>query len=137
MDYSKRGITVFHRLHDNTDCKEVIDLIHRLILVNHLLIYAEEMLHAPTDLCFDIRILHMRRYFVYNLLHKFLSLHLPCVDLVYKVEENFRLRILKRQIVQFRLNLRDTKPLGDGRIDIHRLLSFLPLFLRLHELQRP
>ncbi len=77
----------------------------------------------------------MGRNFFYNLLNKLFPLHLPGIDLVHKIKKDFRLEILKRQIVKFCLDLGNTQTLGDGSIDIHRLLRLLLLLLRFHELQ--
>ena len=59
MDHAQSRVTVFHRINDNTNRKQVIHLIQRLVLVHHLLIDTEEMLHTPVDLCLDVGILHM------------------------------------------------------------------------------
>ena len=37
---------------------------------------------------------------------------------------------------EFCLDLGNTQPLRDGRVDVHRLAGFLLLFRRRHELQR-
>ena len=59
MDHAQSRIAVFHRIHNDADRKQVIHLIQRLVLVHHLLIDTEEMLHTPVDLCLDVGILHM------------------------------------------------------------------------------
>ena len=137
MDHSKGGIAVPHRFHNDPHREQIVDLVYRLILVHHLLIDTEEMLHPAADLSLDIRILHMVRHFIHDLLYEFFPLCLPGIDLIYEIKEHLRLRILKRQVVKLCLDLGDAKTLSDGCIDIHRLFRLLLLLHRLHELQRP
>ena len=59
MDHSQCGITVLHRVHDDPHSEQIIHLIQRLILVHHLLINTEEMLHSSINLGLDRCILHM------------------------------------------------------------------------------
>ena len=53
MDNTERCIAVFDGFHDNADRKEVIDLIQRLVLVDHLFVDAEEMLHSSIYLGYN------------------------------------------------------------------------------------
>ena len=137
MDDAKSRVAVFHRAYDDPHCKEVVDLIHRLVLVDHLFINTEEMLHTPAYLRFDVRVLHMLLYLFHDLLYELLPLHLTVVNLLHKLEECLRLGILKSQVVKLCLDLGYPKPLGDGGIDIHRLLRLLLLLRGRHELERP
>ena len=87
MDNSQCRITVFDRIHNDTDCKQVINLIYCLILIDHLLINTEEMLYTSIYICFDPRIFHMHGHFIHNLLDKFLTLCFSGIDLIYKVKK--------------------------------------------------
>ena len=135
MDHTQRRITVFYRFYYDTHSKQIIDLVNRLILIHHLLIDTEEMFDTSVDLCFDIRILHMCRYFFYDLLYEFFPLCLSCIDLVHQVIEHLRLGIFERQVIKLCLDLGNTKTLCDRRIDVHRLFRFFFLLCRRHELQ--
>ena len=135
MDNSKRRITVFYRIYDNTDCKQIIDLIHRLILIHHLLINAEEMLHTSVHFCINVRILHMRGNLIHDLLDKFFPFRFSCIDLLYQIVKNLRLGIFERQVIKLCLDLGNTKPLCDRSIDIHGFFCFFQLLLRSHILQ--
>ena len=135
MDHTQRRVTVFHRVHDDPHCEQVINLINRLILVDHLPVNAEEMLDSSIHLCLYSRVLHVMLHLVDNRVHVFLPLTLLQIDLLHQIVIDLRLEIFQRQIIQLYLDLGDTKSLGDGSIDIHRLLRFLFLLLRLHVLQ--
>ena len=69
--------------------------------------------------------------------NEFFPFRLPGIDLIHKIKKHFRLRILQRQIVKFCLNLGYTKPLCNGRIDVHRLPGLFFLLGRRHKLQSP
>ena len=137
MDDAQRCIAVLYRVHDDPYREQVIDLVHRLILIDHLLCkLLKKCLTRPFTSALMLAFLHVGGHFIHDLLDEFFPLRLPCVNLIYKVKEYFRLRILKSQVIQFRLNLGYTEPLGDRRIDIHGLFGFLLLLGRRHKLQR-
>ena len=137
MDHTQSRIAVLHGIHNDPHCKQIINLIHGLILIDHFLINTEEVLNSSVDLCLNVGIFHMVRHFVHNLLNKFFSFRLSCIDLLYKIKENLRLRILKRQVVKLCLNLGNTKPLGNRSVDVHGLLCLFLLLGRRHKLQCP
>ena len=73
MDDTKCRITVFYGIHDNTDRKQIINLIQGLILVDHLLIDAVQMLAAAED---PIRHDAMRMQHIANLIDHILDLRI-------------------------------------------------------------
>ena len=79
VDHAKRSITVFHRINNDAHCKQIVHLIQCLVLVNHLFIYTEEMLHTSVDFRPDMGILHMLRYFRDDLLDELFPLSFPLV----------------------------------------------------------
>ena len=136
MDHAERGITVFHRINDDAYREQIVHLIQRLVLVHHFLIYTEEMLHTSVNFCLDVGILHMLRHFRDDLLDELFPLRLTLVQVFHELIVNIRLPVFQRQIVEFCLDLGNTEPLRDRRINIHRLPGFLLLFRRSHKLQR-
>ena len=84
-----------------------------------------------------MRVLHMCRYFRDDLLDKFFPLRLALVQIVNKLLIHFRLGIFQREIVQLDLDLGNTEPLGDRRINVHRLFCFFFLLFRTHKFKRP
>jgi len=59
VDHAQRSITVFYRIDDDAHRKQIVYLIQCLVLVYHLFIYAEKMLHTSVNFCLDVGILHM------------------------------------------------------------------------------
>jgi len=137
MDDAQRRVTVFHCVHDDADSEEIVHLIQRLVLVHHLLVDAEEVLHPSVHLCLDVGILHMLRHLGDDLLNEFLTLGLSGIQVLHKLIIDFRLVVFQGQIVELCLDLRNTQPLSNGRVDVHRLSCLFLLLLRGHELQRP
>ena len=111
MNYTERRITVPHRLHDDTDRKQIIDLIDGLILVHHLTIDGEEVLHTTADLGIDAGLLDMLRYLGDNALDPGFSGFLLQVDLRRQIIVDIRLKVLQRQIIHLDLDLTDTETL--------------------------
>ena len=134
MNDAERGIAVLDRVDDDPDRKEIIDLVERLALIHHLLVDAEEVLHASVHLGLDAGLLHLPRDFLCDLCHILLPLALPLADLLHQIVVDIRLEIFERQIIQFHLDAADSEPLGDRRVNIKRLLRN-PLLL-LHRLMR-
>ncbi len=135
MNDAERGITVLHRIHDDAHREEIVNLVHGLVLVHHLPVYAEEMFDASLNLRLYVRLFHIFGDFPDYLRDELLPLCLSLVYLTDKIVKDVGHVIFKRQIVQLRLYSRYAEPLGDGRVNIHRLLGFLPLLLRSHKLE--
>ena len=136
MDHTECCVTVLHWIYDNADSEQVIHLIQCLVLIHHLLINTEEMFYTSVYFRFNISILHMLWYFCNDLLHKFFTLCLACIQIMHQLIINFRLVIFQRKIIKFCLDLGNTETLGDWSVDIHRLSWFLFLLRRCHKLHR-
>ncbi len=93
MDHTQRRITVPHRIHNNTHCEQIIDLIYGLILILHFLVNAEKVFDTPVDLCFDTRMFYVYCHFVYDCLDILLTIALADCDLVHQIIVGFRLQI--------------------------------------------
>ena len=59
MDHTKCCITVLHCIYQDTHCKQIINLVNSLVLIDHFFINAEEMLDSSIYLSFDSCIVHM------------------------------------------------------------------------------
>ena len=118
MNDAQRRITVLYGVYYNSDCEQVIYLIQSLVLVLHLLIYAEEMLDPAVNLGLDARLGYMLPYFINKSLNVLLTFILVDIDGIDQIHIRFRLYVHQRQVVKFDLDLADTKSLGYGRIDI-------------------
>ena len=137
MDDAQGGIAVFHGLHHDTHCEQIIYLVQSLVLVHHLFIDTEEMLHTSAHRGLNARILHV----ALDLVHDFLDKGLPCIlaegHFLHQVVIYIRLKELKGQIIQFNLNLGNAQPVGDGGINFHGLPGLFLLLLRLPVLTCP
>ena len=93
MDHAQGRVAVLHRIHDDPDREQVVDLIQRLVLVLHLLIDAEKMLDPAVQPGLDAGILHM----LGNLFHDLADVSLPFAsadgDLIHQVVIDLRLQI--------------------------------------------
>ena len=65
MDYTKGRIAILDRINNNAHCKQIIYLIDGLILINHLLVNAKEVLSSSVYLCINISILDMLSHIIY------------------------------------------------------------------------
>ena len=74
MDDTERCIAVFDGFHDDADRKEVIDLIQRLVLVDHLFVDAEKVLDSSVDICLNAGLVDMTGHLFYDRIDKLLPL---------------------------------------------------------------
>ena len=113
MNHAERRIAVPHRFHDDTDRKQIIDLVDGLILVHHLTVDGEEVLHTSADLGIDARLLDMLRDLRDNVSDPGFSGFLLQVDLRREIIVDIRLEVLQRQIIHLDLDLTDTETLRE------------------------
>ena len=113
MYESERRITLRYGIDDNSNSEEIVNLIDRLILIHHFLIYREEVLYPASDFRLDTGIFDFFPDFLNNAVYKCLSLRLSRIYLLYKAEIDRRLQIAKRQIIHLRLNACNTEPARD------------------------
>ena len=130
MDDTERCIAVFDGFHDDADRKEVIDLIQRLVLVDHLFVDAEKVLDSSVDICLNAGLVDMTGHLFYDRIDKLLPLLPLHADLLHQFIVRIRLQIFQRKVIEFDLDLGNTEALCDRGIDIHRLTRFFLLRLR-------
>ena len=56
MDDAQRRITDLDAVHDDSHSKQIVNLVESLVLIHHLLIDTEEMLHSSVHLGYDGRL---------------------------------------------------------------------------------
>ena len=127
----------YNRIYDNPDSKQVINLVDGLMLVLHLFVNAEEMLHTAVNLGLDVGILHVLLYLFHNSVDKFFSCTLTESNFFYKVIIDIRFQIFKGKIIQLHLDLGNTESVSKRRVDLDGLSRLLLLFFRAHILKRP
>ena len=121
MDHAKCCITVLHSIYQDSYRKQVINLINSLILIDHLLINTEEMLHTAIYLSFDICLYHMLFYGLYNISYKFLPNAFTESYLFYQIIVYIRLQIFQGKVIKLHFDLGNTKTLCNRSINIHGL----------------
>ena len=135
VNHTKCRITVLDCINKDTNCKQIIDLIDRLVLIDHLFIDAEEMFDTSVNLCFDRSFVHMLLDLFDNIVYKFLTFTLSQSHFIYKIIVYIRFQIFQGEIIQFDFDLGNTEAHRNRRINIHRLACFFLLFFRSHILQ--
>ncbi len=136
MNHTQRGIAVLHGVHDDPNREKIIDLIHGLVLVHHLLVDAEKVLDAAVNSCLNAGLLYGPGDVLGNLLDVVLPLRFPFTDLLDQLVVNLRPQVPKRKIVQLYLDFADAETGRNRRIDVQRLLCNALLFLRRLVLER-
>ena len=136
MDNTEGCITVFHGVYDDTQCKNVINLIQSLILVFHLFVDAVIMFHTAADFAVDISVSHMALDFRIDGLDKLVARLIGKCDFFLKILECFRLQITECQVIQLYFDSGDTETVRKRCVDLDRLSGFFFLFLRFHILER-
>ncbi len=93
MDHTESRITVLDGFHDNTHGKQIIDLVEGLVLIDHLLIYTEEMLGASLHLGINMGIFQMLCDLCDDAIDKLFPLTLSEGDLFNQIVVNLRLQV--------------------------------------------
>ena len=135
MHDTQNRITVLYIIHQRTDGKQVIDLIHGLVLVDHLFIDTEEMFCSAIDFAFDTGFVHFLLQFFYDILYEFVTFFFLTLDLCCQIEECIRIQIFETQVFHFRTDFGDPQTMRQRGIDIQSFLCFFLLFFRLHIIQ--
>ena len=91
VDDAKSRIAVLHRFYHDAHGKKIVNLIQGLVLLDHLFIYAEEMLHPAAYGSLDARLVHMLFYLRYNGLDKGFSGVLSQIHLFYQIVIHIRM----------------------------------------------
>ena len=114
MDQTKRTVALRYSVNDDTDCKKIIDLVNRLVLVDHLFIDGKIVLDASLDLVvLYAHFLKSAPALQYNIIDELLALGLSGVHLLYKCKIDIRLEISERKVIHLGLDLGNTETAGD------------------------
>ena len=109
MNKAQHRITVLHRIHDNTDGKQIIDLVYGFVLIDHLLVNGEEMLDSSLDIGPDAGLFDMLPHFLHNLVDSLFPNLSFKMHLLRQIVINFRLQVFQGKVVHLNLNLADTQ----------------------------
>ena len=135
MDDAKCRIAVFDSIYQDTYCKQIINLIDRLVLVDHLFIDTEEMFDSSVNLRFNGCFIHMLLDLFDDIVYKLLSFTFTKSNFIHQIIVYIWFQIFQRKVIQLYFDFGDTKSHSDRCINIHRFTGFFLLFLRSHILQ--
>jgi hypothetical protein len=123
VDAPERGVAVLHRLDDDPHRHEVEDVVELAPLDDHLLVEAPQVLAAPGDLGLDAEFgeaaadLGDRRCQVH------LALRRAAADEVVELGEPLRVEGGEGEVLELLLDLLHPEAVGQGGVDVERLLG--------------
>ena len=94
VDHAKCRIAILYAVHNNTNRKQIVNLIYGLILVLHLFINTEEMLYTTVNLRLNPCIFDMIADLVHDILNVFFTDTFAYRNLIYQIIISLRLQIL-------------------------------------------
>ena len=95
MHDTKCCITVLDRIHDDTNGKQIINLVNRLVLIDHLLVNREKVFCSTGNICLDPGFLNLLTYLINQFLHISFSDILAQGYLLYQIIIGFRFKIFQ------------------------------------------
>ena len=119
MDNTQCGITVLYSIHLDSYCKYVIYLVQGFILVNHLTVYREEMLNTSINFSFNARIAYMHSHLFNYAFNKCFPARSVNINLLHQIIIYIRHKVFHGKVIQFHLNLGNTKPVSYWGIYLH------------------
>ena len=94
MNNAQHRIAIPHGFHNDSDSKEVINLVYGLILVDHFFVNGKEVLDSPLDIRFNPAFLNMLPYLLHYGIDPVLSRLSLKMHLIRKIVVNLRLQVL-------------------------------------------
>ena len=136
MDDAERRVAVAHVVDEQADGVDVVDLAELRALALHLLPDAVDVLRAALEVGLDAGRLELRRELGDRPVDVRLAALAPRVEELGQLAEPLRLEGLEREVLELPLHLPDPEPLGQRRVDLHRLAGDALLLLRRQAVQR-
>src|SRR6185436_11270330 len=123
MNDAERRVAVLDRVGDQPERDEVVDLIELDLLPLEFLVDAPQALDAAVHLHHrNLRVAQLRLDGAFQLLNQALGRAALEIDLDAERVVRLRLEILERQFLELVFDLAHPEAVGDGRVDIARLL---------------
>ena len=136
VDNTQRTIAVLDRIDQHADSQKVINLAQLLVVTQHFLMNAVEILRTALNLAANARLFHGILQRRHRLINHGLALTAFNLYLLHEVIINIRLHITERQILQLPLNRVDTEAVRQRSINLQRFLRNRLLLMHRHELHR-
>ena len=131
VDHAQHVVAVRHRVHQDPEGEEVIDLVHGLILGVHFAVDAVGVLHPAIDRGVgDAHLAQPLGDLGLDHAHELLVLLALCLQLGDDLVVGHRIQIFQGQVLQLPLDLLHTQAVGEGGVDLHGLEGFFLLLLR-------
>ena len=109
VNKAQHRITILYRIHDDTDGKQIIDLVYGLVLVYHLLVNGEKVLDSSLNVGSDARLFDMLPHLLHNLVDSLFPNLSFKMHLLRQVVIHLRLQVFQGKVVHLNLNLTDTQ----------------------------
>ncbi len=123
MDDAQGRVAIADLVNEQPDRVDVVDLAELGTLALHLLPDAVDMFRPTLDVGHDPGCLETRSQFGDGPLDVGLAAGSSGIQQSGQVTEAFRLERLEGEVLEFPLDLPDPEPLGEWRVDLHRLAS--------------
>ncbi len=137
MDQAEHAIALGLGLHQHPHGGQIVNLADILVVAAHLSVNAVKMLGASANL----RLHAGGNELLAKLRHRVVDEGLPLLPLLlhvlHEIVIDFRLQIAETQIFQLALDIRDTEPVRQRRVNLDGLPGDAFLLVRTHIFQRP
>ncbi len=119
----ERGVAVLHRVDDDPDADQVVDVVELAALHDHLLVDAPEVLRAPADVGVDVQLVQALAHLGEHLGEVEVALgragrhHLVDLGVALGVQRG------EGEVLQLLLDLLHAEAVGQRGVDVERLLG--------------
>ena len=124
VDRAEHCIAVAHRVHEDPNPDEVVDLVELATPHDHLLVDRVVLLGATRHAALDFQGLEVILDCVDDLLYETLTLRRALADKALDLDIEFRIQHSEREVFEFELDRLDSEPVREGRVDLERLFCF-------------
>ena len=122
VDRAERGVAVLHRLDDDADADEVLDLVELLALHDHLLVDRPVVLRPAADVGVDVQLGEPGAQLGEHGLEVLLALGRLRGDQLLDLGVALRVQHREREVLELPLHVGDAEPVRERRVDVERLL---------------
>ncbi len=136
VDDAERRVAIGHRLDDHAERDDVVDLLVVAVLRLHLAVDGVKVLRSALHVGGKPLLGEAARERLRHVGDVAVTLFLRLGDLRGEVLEALRVEVLERQVFELALEARDAEPVGERRVDVHRLARDPLLRLGVHEVER-
>ena len=123
MDGAEGAVAVLHRVDDNPDRHQVLDLVELLALHDHLLVDGEVVLRAAGDVGPDAQHGQAVRDRFEHFAEVEVALGRPAGHHLLDLGVPLGIQHRERQVLELPLHVLDAEPVGQGGVDVERLLG--------------